>query len=344
MAPLTYSRLLKRLNQLYEAVPAQFPGDDNVQRAKDVQRAIKAGLIAAQAGLEGDDSVLSPGQLKHWVTTKMNDINERCDCETAIAKAVTIAEEPVTTKPTTVQKVSAVTKRTIRNPHAPDAGVKKPVLRRSPRGKSPVAKSPAVLAAVANAIEENHAAAALLKLSTSKSPTDTQLAYTNDTATTSTATSTFGHINNVTTNNEGKQLASIPTGYTMPNSLTSQSDYQPSYSSEHYTQERRDAHADTSPQYTPLPPININDSPEKCFFAGIQYAMRCLRNDRGAYTDLEDFVRRFPDQVSMELGIENRYKPTGEWYINFTCTHRNIPLTSRSNLKTTIGRAFWDVI
>ncbi|KAH9882195.1 hypothetical protein J1614_001367 [Plenodomus biglobosus] len=85
MAPLTYLRLVTRLNSLIETLPSQFPNPDDEARLHDVMRAVRAGQLSAQRGVDGEgDKVLTPGQLKQWVTAKVAKIHEKYDEDAAI--------------------------------------------------------------------------------------------------------------------------------------------------------------------------------------------------------------------------------------------------------------------
>lgn len=92
MNSLTYERLLERLEDLFDSVPKDFPGPEDAQRVKDVLRALKAGMVAARAGLNGDQSVLSPGQLKHWVNGKVADMHDSHDREAAVSPSTSLVE------------------------------------------------------------------------------------------------------------------------------------------------------------------------------------------------------------------------------------------------------------
>ncbi|KAF1937518.1 hypothetical protein EJ02DRAFT_312015, partial [Clathrospora elynae] len=65
---LTYERLLSRMQVLLEEAAEQFPGEENAERRRLLQTAIKS-------------KVLSPGQLKHWAEKKIKRIQERFDGE-----------------------------------------------------------------------------------------------------------------------------------------------------------------------------------------------------------------------------------------------------------------------
>lgn len=92
MAPLTFGRLLDRLTRLFDAVPDQFPGENDGPRSHNVRSALKAGMVSAQAGLEGDQTVLSPGQLKHWINDKIAAIHERLDREAVVSPSSSFFE------------------------------------------------------------------------------------------------------------------------------------------------------------------------------------------------------------------------------------------------------------
>ncbi|KAF1846407.1 uncharacterized protein K460DRAFT_356088 [Cucurbitaria berberidis CBS 394.84] len=91
MARLTYARLLTRLHTLRDSVPEQLPGYENAQRVKDTQDAINAGIVAAQAGLEGDKSVLKPSDLKYEVSAKLDEIDHRFEREAAVSPSSSLA-------------------------------------------------------------------------------------------------------------------------------------------------------------------------------------------------------------------------------------------------------------
>jgi hypothetical protein len=76
---LSYERLLARMQSLLDIVAQDFPSEENEQRRRLLQTAIKSVIVSSQAGLDGDQEVLSPGQLKHWVQTKIKDIHESID-------------------------------------------------------------------------------------------------------------------------------------------------------------------------------------------------------------------------------------------------------------------------
>ncbi|KAI8942808.1 hypothetical protein NX059_000851 [Plenodomus lindquistii] len=86
MAPLTYQRLLTRLDAQFDDLPTLFDHPSDEERLHDVMRAIRAGQISAQRGVDGDaDELLSPGQLKHWVNAKVAKIHEHYDAIAAAA-------------------------------------------------------------------------------------------------------------------------------------------------------------------------------------------------------------------------------------------------------------------
>jgi hypothetical protein len=67
------------MRTLFDVAAQEFPGEENEQRRRQLQTAIKSVIISSEAGLGGDQEVLSPGQLKHWVEAKIKDIHESID-------------------------------------------------------------------------------------------------------------------------------------------------------------------------------------------------------------------------------------------------------------------------
>ncbi|KAF2844073.1 hypothetical protein T440DRAFT_527929 [Plenodomus tracheiphilus IPT5] len=85
MSPLSYNRLLARLDSLFDALPTQFPHPDDAARLHDLKRAIKSGQVSAQRGVNGEgDKVLSPGRLKRWVNAKVQKIHDTYDEEAGL--------------------------------------------------------------------------------------------------------------------------------------------------------------------------------------------------------------------------------------------------------------------
>ncbi|CAO2655065.1 Nn.00g117980.m01.CDS01 [Neocucurbitaria sp. VM-36] len=91
MAPLTYARLLTRLRALYDSVPEQIKGPGDSQRIRELQSAINAGIVAAQAGLGGSNDVPNPRRLKYDITTTIDEINERYEREAAVSPSSSLA-------------------------------------------------------------------------------------------------------------------------------------------------------------------------------------------------------------------------------------------------------------
>ena len=145
MGRLTYARLIARLTSLVDVIPEQFSGNENIQRREDLRAVLTSALVDAQAGLDGEKFVLTPGQLKHEVVEQIGEINHRFE---------TLAPP--------VKKISVVTMRTLRNTRpTASTGVQKS--RRS-RSRAPTV-SPTLMSAVAATFEEQEAATALLALS-----------------------------------------------------------------------------------------------------------------------------------------------------------------------------------
>ena len=77
---LSYERLLVRLHTLTAITDQTFSGEEYEERRCRIQLAIKSAIISSsQAGLDGDQEVLSPGQLKHWLEKKIKDIHKSFD-------------------------------------------------------------------------------------------------------------------------------------------------------------------------------------------------------------------------------------------------------------------------
>jgi hypothetical protein len=74
MASLTYQRLIKGLNSLAEKAMTDLPGPTFSHHRDEISRLIKDGLAAAQAGLAQLPGSESPGQIKHWVGEKVDEI------------------------------------------------------------------------------------------------------------------------------------------------------------------------------------------------------------------------------------------------------------------------------
>lgn len=72
---LTYERILARTSALLDIATNEFEGE----RRRLLQSAINSVTISAEAGLEGDQEVLSPGQLKHWLERKLEAIHKSFD-------------------------------------------------------------------------------------------------------------------------------------------------------------------------------------------------------------------------------------------------------------------------
>ncbi|KAJ4368471.1 hypothetical protein N0V83_006828 [Neocucurbitaria cava] len=79
MVPFTYDRLLVRLNALYDSIPAHIRGPGGPKRIADLQQAINAGIVAAEAGRDGEAGIPKPSQLKRDVAAAIDDVNERHD-------------------------------------------------------------------------------------------------------------------------------------------------------------------------------------------------------------------------------------------------------------------------
>jgi len=76
---LSYERLLERLHALSEIADQLFSGEEYKQRRRRIQAAIKSAIISSQAGIDGSQEVLSPGQLKHWLEKKIKEIHQSFD-------------------------------------------------------------------------------------------------------------------------------------------------------------------------------------------------------------------------------------------------------------------------
>ena len=81
MSPLTYERLVASINSMIKMIPVEIPGDENIQRRAEVLVALQATLATTRAGLESEENVQSPGQLKHGLQAKINEIHERFEQE-----------------------------------------------------------------------------------------------------------------------------------------------------------------------------------------------------------------------------------------------------------------------
>jgi hypothetical protein len=72
---LTYDRLLARMHTLSGTATTHFDGE----RLVLLKRTIKSVVNACEAGLKGNQKVLSPGQLKHWMERKIKTIHAQFD-------------------------------------------------------------------------------------------------------------------------------------------------------------------------------------------------------------------------------------------------------------------------
>jgi hypothetical protein len=111
MVPLTYQRLIKGLNSLAEKAINDLPSPTFSHHRREISRLVNDGLAAAQAGIAQHPGSMLPGQIKHWVGEKVDEILE----------GVT---PPTTTSPAAL-KTSATNKRVIRSAAATGTGVKK---------------------------------------------------------------------------------------------------------------------------------------------------------------------------------------------------------------------------
>ncbi|KAH7356070.1 hypothetical protein BKA66DRAFT_446030 [Pyrenochaeta sp. MPI-SDFR-AT-0127] len=354
MAPLSYDRLLLRLETLFDAVPGQYPGAENAQRVKDVQRAIKAGSIAAQAGLEGDDSVLSPGQLKHWVISKMDDINEQFDRELAIANTTTVTEPATATNPVEIKNTSAVTKRRIYNPNATGTRVKKPVSKHSARGKVDRHHSDAEFAAIKDYIEQREAAETLLDIYYSTPRNVSHPIGANSAAMAPAMPTSSTPVNSTPTSNtsfecthttiDGNQQA--PKNYQGPLLKFSKMLWsnQPVHISTRPSSFIQDVHPSNNPRLTPLPNIEANAGPEHHFLAGVHYTVQCLRSDYEHAGNIHEFLNTFPGYVQSQLSINDGDEPTDEHSERSTASGTSGQRGDQYEGRNPLRRGFWDVI
>jgi hypothetical protein len=72
---LTYDRLLARMQTLSGTATTHFDGE----RLVLLKRTIKSVVKACEAGLRGNQDVLSPGQLKHWMERNIKTIHAQFD-------------------------------------------------------------------------------------------------------------------------------------------------------------------------------------------------------------------------------------------------------------------------
>jgi hypothetical protein len=126
MASLTYQRLIKGLNSLAEKAMTDLPGPTFSHHRDEISRLIKDGLAAAQAGLAQLPGSESPGQIKHWVGEKVDEILEGVIPPTITSPA--ILKTPARNK--------RITRSTTRSTTATAAGFKK---RYNSRAKSSAA-------------------------------------------------------------------------------------------------------------------------------------------------------------------------------------------------------------
>ncbi|CAA9961977.1 hypothetical protein PTMSG1_05354 [Pyrenophora teres f. maculata] len=75
----SYEGFLTRLHTLETITDQKFPANENEERHRLLRLAIKSAIISLQAGIDGDEDVLSPSQLSHWLEVKMKDIHESFD-------------------------------------------------------------------------------------------------------------------------------------------------------------------------------------------------------------------------------------------------------------------------
>lgn len=364
MAPLTYARLLARLDSHFKSIPEQFPSQEDAQRVRDVQRAIKAGLISAQAGLDGDRSVLSPGQLKHWVSSKIADIHQQLDREAAVSPSTSLVEVVVNgdmgvaaqyhqitaphetnysredstrgaghpaTRPAATQKISAVIKRPIYGTTT-NAGVKKTTTKRTSRAKTRIAP-PTNHAAIVASEREQEAAAALLGLFSSSSPTDPRTSF-------STETSSLNLCESFTSTSTA--------GYGTADRMRSQHIVQPPpvYTQSIHTSHNQHSHppARSTGAFLALPPSasspTASATEKEIFLAGVQFAMQNFESAHlpGCCGDDDDFPVQCYEHVRMQLGIadEDEREHVGlVTPVESACTNNSV---------RAVGRGFWDVI
>jgi hypothetical protein len=111
MAPLTHTRLIRSLNLLVEKASTDLPGPAFSSHRVEISHAVDAGITYAQAGLAHEFGASSPGQIKHWVCAKIDEI---------LRDVV-----PPTTSNPAILRSSMPNKRSTRATAVIDAGIKK---------------------------------------------------------------------------------------------------------------------------------------------------------------------------------------------------------------------------
>ncbi|KAF2785796.1 hypothetical protein K505DRAFT_344358, partial [Melanomma pulvis-pyrius CBS 109.77] len=93
--PLTYARLLVRLEEAMVAIAGHYPSPDDGARVKEIQNAISRAIAAAKAAMQGDKDVMTPGNLKYQVTNNIKEIHEKYDAaeEASLSEAAVSDEE-----------------------------------------------------------------------------------------------------------------------------------------------------------------------------------------------------------------------------------------------------------
>jgi hypothetical protein len=111
MAPLTYGRLIKGLHSLREKADTELSGTTFSHHHKQISRAINDGIASAESGLARDPGALFPGQIKHWIGERVDEILEG-------------VVPPTATRPA-VLKASTADNRIIRSTAATGVGIQK---------------------------------------------------------------------------------------------------------------------------------------------------------------------------------------------------------------------------
>ena len=155
MSPLTYDRMVIRIESLIDQVPVELSGDESIQRRAEILAALNAYLATTRAGLQGEEGVQTPAQLKHGLQEKINEIHERFGHEKLVPKltlklklasgssGVSASGASAPKKNEIAENVAATMKRVLRSTNSgvkktPKAVVKSPTKKPA---KAPVKKT-----------------------------------------------------------------------------------------------------------------------------------------------------------------------------------------------------------